>query len=399
MKILQSKIKITVVAIALVFAMSCSEDDPNPSGGKYVILNATEKFAEGYLTSYADFPAGITEELTDQSFQIASAFGFRSFGEWLFLRTNPAGDVGLQKYTVDEEGNIVVGGFISGATQYLVVDETTGFYLDENRSSLNIQTFDPTTMQRTGEIDLTSLQNDEFEYQAIGKHTLAAKEGKLYAGVTYGTAARQGFGDDAVDFIEFAVIDIASGVLDKTIKYEQAGLKSIGWGASGNKMWSLGDDGALYFYSTGLGVGFEASSIIRIKAGETDFDNDWRLDASDFGPNSSLATALVKGDKIYIELASEEMAADFSNLQNSVFEYYVVDINTLEETKITGMPLHHYAYGNEQAITEIDGKIMFWVRNVEQNIDAYYSLNSDGISVTQEFNLEHAGFMWGFVKL
>ncbi|UXX78663.1 hypothetical protein N7E81_14980 [Reichenbachiella carrageenanivorans] len=396
-----STLGIVLMALSLALISCNDDDDPTIEGGKYIILNAQEKFGAGYITSYDEFPSGDTEEITNQSLQTSTAFGFRSFGSWIFVRANPAGDAGLQKFIVNEDGSLAVGGFIANASQFLVVDETTGFYLDENRSTLKIQTFNPSTMQRTGDIDLTSLKDETVEYQVIGKHTLAAKEGKLYAGVTYGTTARGGFGDDVVDYIEFAVIDIATGSLDKTIKYEQGGLKSIGWGSSGNKMWTLGDDGALYFYSTGIGVAFEASSIIRIKAGETDFDANWRLNATDLGSQSksSIATGLVKNGKIYIELASEDLSGDFANLQDDIFEYYTVDINTLQATKITGMPMHHYAYGNEQCITEVDGKLLFWVRNVADNIDAYYSLNSDGVSATQEFNLAHDGFMWGFVKL
>ncbi len=393
-----TKIGVVLMAMTIILVSCSDDDDPAASGGKYVILNAPEKWGAGYLTSVEGFPSGTTPEITSKSLQLSDAFGFRSFGSWIFTRTNPAGDQGLQKYTVNEDGTFRTEGFIASASQFLVVNETTGFYLDENRSTMKIQKFNPTTMERTGEIDLTSLRDESVEYQVVGKHTLAAKEGKLFAGITYGTMATQGYGGDVVDFVEFAVIDIATATLDKTIKYDQ-GLNSIGWGSSGNKMWTLGDDGALYFYSTGLTVGFELSSVIRIKAGETDFDDDWRLDATDIAPKTSVVTGLVKNGKIYIELASEELQSNFSNLQDIIFEYYVVDLATKNATKISGMPLHHYAYANEQAITEVDGKILFWVRNPDENIDGYYSLNSNGTSATQEFNVEHDGFMWGFVKL
>jgi hypothetical protein len=139
--------------------------------------------------------------------------------------------------------------------------------------------------------------------------------------------------------------------------------------------------------------------VIRIKKDETDFDKTWRLDAHEIQPGSSIATGLVKNGKIYIELPSEPLEAGFGNLQNFIYDYYAVDLSTKVATKITGMPKHHYAYANEQAITEIDGKIYFWVRNADENIDGYYSLNSNGTSATQAFNIDHDGFMWGFAKL
>jgi hypothetical protein len=398
---LLSKISFVCFAAALVFS-SCSDDDDasdSNADAKYVILSAAEKWETGYFTSFSSFPSGTVNDISAQSLQVNSSFGFRTYKKWIFSRTNAAGDAGLQKYSVNEDGSLKDEGFIVGSSQFLVVDATTGFYLDETRSTMKIQTFNPTTMQRTGDIDLTSLRDESFEYQVVGKHTLAAKGGKLYAGINYGTISGQGFGDDQVDYIEFAVIDIASRTLDKTIKYEDGGLNSIGWGSSGNKMWTIGDDGALYLYSTGLTNGFVKSSVIRIKKDETDFDKTWRLDAHEIQPGSSIATGLVKNGKIYIELPSEPLEAGFGNLQNFIYDYYAVDLSTKVATKITGMPKHHYAYANEQAITEIDGKIYFWVRNADENIDGYYSLNSNGTSATQAFNIDHDGFMWGFAKL
>jgi len=390
--------------IATLSLSACSDDDETSSGGEYVIMTATEKWDAGYLTSYTDFPSGTTQKITNESLQIGVAFGYRSFGKWVFVSSNAAGEPGVQKYSVNSDGTFKSEGFLPTGPylQYLVVDETHGYYLDTKRSTINIQTFNPSTMQRTGEVDLSSLAKTEVdgvavEYQVIGQHTLANKEGKLYAGITYGTITGAGFGDDVVNYVEFAVIDMATNTLEKTIKYD--GLRSIGWGSSGNKMWTLGDDGALYFCSTGLRVGMASSAIIRIKAGETEFDKDWIVKAVDYTGPSSIATAHVRNGKLYLELSSVPMKDDFSNLQDFVYDYYAIDLGTMAATKITGMPQHHYCWANEQAITEIDDDLYFWVRNIDQKIDGYYKLNSDGTSATQVFNVAHDGFMWGFVKL
>ncbi|RAW01606.1 DUF4374 domain-containing protein [Pseudochryseolinea flava] len=401
------------VATAIVLS-SCSDDNDETTppdettGPKYVILNASEKWEDGYFTAFDELPSGIVKAPVSKSLQVAASFGFRTFKNAIFVRTNPAGTAGLQKYTVNADGSINVGGFIKDATQFVVVDETNGFYLDEKRGTMKLQTFNPSTMERTGEVDLSSLRNAEIsEYQVVGKHTLAVKEGKLYAGITYGTIKNAGYGDDVVDYIEFAVIDIAKKELEKTIKYEDTDdvenerINTIGWGSSGNKMWTVGDDGALYLYSTGLTNGFLSSKVIRIKKGETDFDKAWVLDAADFGEgkNTSIATGLVKNGKFYLELASEDVT--FGNMETMIFDYYVVDLATGDDTKITGMPKHHYVWANEHAITEIDGNIYFWVRNTseEGDFDGYYKLNANGTSATEAFKVDHDGFVWGFAKL
>jgi len=391
----------------LLLATACSKDSNGPSEtpdptdeGTYILMTTTAPFGSpdgsGYFGVHNGMPSGNISNI-DQSLQISDAFGFRSYGKWFFNQTNTSGTVGLQKYTVGADGSIKDAGFIVDAQpSYLIVDEETGFYLDNNRGLLKIQTFNPTSMQRTGEIDLSSLKKDGIEYQVIGKHTLAVKEGKLYAGITYGTLAREGYGDDQVEYVEFAVIDIATGTLDKTIKYD--GLKSIGWGSSGNKMWTLGDDGALYFYATDLGNAFQNSSIIRIKKGETDFDKDFIIKANDYQEKSTFATALVKDGKLYTEFSSEPLAPDFSNLSSIIWEYYVIDLATKERTKISGMPKAFYAWGSDQAITEIDGKIYFWVSNPGEGVEGYYVLGENN-TATQIFNVTDGGMIWGFVKL
>lgn len=389
----------------LLFA-ACKKDsdkteEPVQTENQYVLMTTAGPFGSslqgGYFGTFANLPSGNITNISTNSLQIKNAFGFRSYGKWFFNQYNTAGDAGLQKYTVGQNGKIVESGFLANAQpSYCIVNETQGFYLDPERGLLKIQSFNPSTMQRTGEIDLSSLKKDGIEYQVIGKHTLATKEGKLYAGITYGTIARQGYGDDVVNYVEFAVIDIATGKLEKTIKYD--GLKSIGWGSSGNKMWTLGDDGALYFYATDLGNAFQNSSIIRIKKGESDFDKNWILKSNDYTSKSTFATALVKNGKLYTQFASVPLAPDFSNLQQIIWEYYVIDLSTKVRTKIAGMPKVFYAWGSNDAITEINGKIYFWVSNPAEKIEGYYELG-DNNTAKQVFNVKDGGMIWGFVKL
>lgn len=392
--------------------ISCSSDDnggtPAPEAKeKFILMTTTSRFDAGFITPIEGLPSGSIQNNNAKTLQVASAFGFRTFGKWLFNRSNAAGDEGLQKYTVNADGSLKDEGFIAGSSQFLVVNETSGYYLDVTRGTLKLQKFNPTTMLRTGEIDLSVVKKDGVQYQVVGQHTIAAKEGKLFVGITYGTTAAAGYGDDVFNAIEFAVVDLATDKYEKTIKYD--GLKGIGWGSSGNKMWSIGDDGALYLYSTGLGNGqFANPSIIRIKKGETDFDKSWIFSTKDLKAGNSIATALVKGGKLYFEMASVPLKTDYSNLTASIFEYYTYDMTTKQVTKLEGMPLHDYAYANEQAITEIDGKVYLWVRNgtvtntgtttvTTVNEDGYYVV--DGNKATSVFKVAHDGSIQGFAKL
>ncbi|SEW52867.1 hypothetical protein [Chitinophaga arvensicola] len=353
-KIIQHSLSILTAAMVLV---SCGKDNdnnttpPDNTKASYILFtNEADLATAGYMTAYTTMPKGNPSNIGANTLQMKTAFGFTKYGSWIFNRTSIAGETGIQKLEVGANGKLNGTGFLANGAMFHIVSPTNGYYLDPVKGAMLIQIFNPTTMQRTGEIDLNSLKMDGVTYQAVGQHIIASKEGKLYVSVTYGTKERGGYGDDVVNYIKMAVIDIATNKLEKTIKYD--GLKSLGWGASANKMWTLGDDGALYFYYTGFNEGITNSSIIRIKKGETDFDKTWILKADTYQQHSSIGISLVKNGRIYIQLPSVVLTPDFSNLGTPIWDYYSVDINTLKQTKITGIPHTRYAHSNEQCITE-----------------------------------------------
>jgi len=145
--------------------------------------------------------------------------------------------------------------------------------------------------------------------------------------------------------------------------------------------------------------GITNSAVIRIKKGETDFDKSWILKADNLQMHSTIAITLVKNGKIYIQLPSEQLKPDFSNLANPIWDYYVVDINTLQATKITGMPHTRYAHSNEQCIVQMDGKIYLWMANSDTKENGYYLLNESSNTAAKTFNVTDGGLVSGFIKL
>ncbi|WP_138475022.1 hypothetical protein [Dyadobacter bucti] len=125
--------------VYFVFAASmlagCSSDnnteEPTPEEkDKFILMSTTSRFDAGFITALDGFPAGSVKNTNAKTLQVSSAFGFRTFGKWLFNRSNAAGDAGLQKFTVNADGSLKDEGFISGSTQFLVLNETSGYYLD-----------------------------------------------------------------------------------------------------------------------------------------------------------------------------------------------------------------------------------------------------------------------------
>jgi hypothetical protein len=403
------------LAAALTLNACSGGDDPQgeqqPPQATYALLTGdmTQAPYVGYLTAHAGMPAGEVDNIRPSSLA-AHTNGFRHCGRRIFKRLNMGGMTGsdgIQRYTLDETaGSINEDGQIlsGGGCNYYVYDDATGFYIDQDRGLFKVQKFNPATMQRTGEIDLTGKLGDTpFEYRSVGSSLIAGKEGKLFLDIACGTTAGKGSpfnGDPALGYIDLAVIDIASGNYEKTIRYE--GISYLGYPANENQMWSTGDDGALYFCAHGLSMtimGASGSAIIRIKKGETDFDPNWIIRADDYTPGSCFAVACVKNGKLYAQISSE--ALDFMTMATKpIFNYYAFETANLSKApvKVGGMPPTTFVFQSWQGITVIDGKVYFRVVNADEGKNGYYVLGNDG-SATEAFNVTNGGTVWGFAKL
>lgn len=395
---------LSVIAATLLLSTSCSDNGSvTPTKpAKYVLLSSvlSGNFT-GYLTSYDQIPSGSISNITSKSRQTVATTGIRQVGKYLYHMSNFAGEAGVHKVSVsdageiNEEGFIAVGFAISGNGQHVVVDDNTGFYFDGDRGLLKLQKFNPSTMQRTGEIDLTAqLSNSKYEYVSVGQNIQMVKEGKLYANVHYGNNTFKGFLDAQDSLVKFAVIDIATGAFEKLITYNAGSPQQIGW-LGDNVMWDLGDDGHLYFNCLGKVAG-GAGKILRIKAGETEIDQTWKLEIDDYIKDGFFVEVLAKGGKIYTRIPTEAMKADFSNIGGEVWKGVAIDINSKVSTPISGAPIGNFN-GNGYGFQEIDGKLYLRVVRTSENINGYYLL--DGLTATQAFNITEGGEAGGLVKL
>ena len=384
---------------------SNKEEVSAEESSNYVIATSvtTSPFS-GYLTSFgANVPSGTQTNVKSSSKQASQFLGIRQFGKHIYRFYNSVGEKGITKYSIDatmqafkEEGFIAVDKSISGSGQHVIVNETTGFYWDPALGLLKIQKFNPTTMQRTGELDFTSrLQDATQGYISLGQNMLMVKEGKLYANIHYGTSARKGYLDALDGIIRLAVIDIASGNLDKIITYD-TGTKAAqcGWFLE-NAMWDLADDGNLYFCNLGA-LGSGGSSLHRIKKGETEIDGSWSVKMDDIVKNGFFHNLLVRNGKIYTRIPTEGIKPDFSNIGGEIWEYSAIDVTTKSIQKISGVPIVSFN-GNANAIVEVDKAIYFMVVKASQNINGFFKVNNT--TATQAFQISEGGSVCGYAKL
>jgi len=274
---------------------------------------------------------------------------------------------------------------------------------------MKIQRFNPTTMSKTGSLDFTSVINERgagesaIQLRAIGQKLLAIKNGKLFANITYatGTTQQQGQWDDFFPDVYIAVIDVATGAHEKTIKIEDTG--SIAY-INDNPMYDFDTNGDLYIVCQGRSAAGGKSKIVRIKASETDIDNTWVSNFSDFRAedNGKFVNVFAKDGRLIVTLNTTSLIAGgpTSNINSEdIWKFYSIDVNAPNTfNAITGIPVGLNP-GAAMAVTEVDGKTL--LRGATKNSDnnGYYEYNPSTNSATELFKINEGGVATGFTKI
>lgn len=409
---------IAFILITSAMSVSCSNNDDtiedkgvDNSTGKYVLLTAEWQVADGsgYYAAYTDMPTGNIDNIGGYSIQARNYGGFRHYKNWLFSRANLAGETGILRYSISPAGKLEESGFIKCGTsaQHVVVNETTGFYFDGDRGKTKVQKFNPSTMQRTGEIDLSSAiekGNGISTNVFTGYQTLAAKEGKLYVSITYSSTNGTGNLDNTRNYT-MAVVDIASEKIEKTIVHPSA--KNHGFSVSEYPAWTQAKDGSLYFLTTGWDMNEanvmvpQNSFIFRIKAGDTDFDPNWKLSATDLGmPQGAMMWSFRElNGKLYVDVSQDAITLPSrANLNTNIYRFYAVDINTKKATQITGVPLTVFGLSTGN-VEIVDNQVFLRAVNRAQGINAYYKVNLSNNTASPAFNVTRGGEASGFIRL
>ncbi|HRN58147.1 MAG TPA: hypothetical protein PLL71_16930 [Agriterribacter sp.] len=405
------KMALWCLPAAVLFA-GCSkndnqEPDPDPVIEKYVVITMSENTLTkpGYATAFDSKPSGNISNIAAGTLQGMGMGGWRPYKNWLFKMFNTsANEKGIERLNVSAAGIVTSGDFlktnntINGSGNFVVQDETSGFYWDADKPFM-IQRFNPTTLSRTGEWDFEAdvKKTDEgINNQSIGQHFLAVKNGKLFADVHYGknSGAQSGMFDDFFSGIYIAVIDIATGNYEKTIAYDNTG--GIAY-INDNEMYSFDTNGDLYLLTQGRSAVGGQSKLLRIKAAATDFD-DWEINMDDIMTGGKFVSIFADNGKLYTTIPTAALTGGPTGNINfsEIWEFYVIDAATKARTKISGLPLvtnPGAAYGAQK----LDDKIVFRVNAPTQNINGYYELNGTG--ATSLFNVTEGGSVSGIYKI
>lgn len=415
------KITFKIAAIAAVFSVlftSCDSDEPGvievPKVSKYVLMTMSENVLTkpGYLTVFDAIPTGDVSNITANSTQGMGMGGWRPYKNYMLKLFKTSDNAkGVERLKI-ENGKVVSDNFLSGDNttngtgNFVIVNETLGYYWDGN-SPLKIQTFNPTTLSRTGEIDLAAAVNERgvseagILFRAIGQKFLAVKNGKLFANITYAktNSNQKGFWDDFFPDVYIAVIDIATGKYEKTTKIEGTGAIAY---INDNEMYSFDTNGDLYIVTQGVsatGIGGK-SKIARIKASETEVDKTWEVKMDDIMTGGKFVTVFATNGKLITTIPNVALTGgQQGNINNSeIWEFHVIDVATKTRTKIAGVPAvtnPGAAYGT----IKIDDKLLLRVSAPSQKLNGYYQLNSTLTSATSLFNVTEGGSVSGLHKI
>ncbi len=406
-----------VYLLAIALFTSCGKDSPSPAPeepngqDKYVLITMSDNNLQkpGFVTAFNALPSGNVINNGSNSLQGLGFGGWRPQGNQLFkMFSTQTNALGIEELEVDINGKIKASKFIAtdnntnGSGNFVLVDANSGYYWD-GAAPLKIQTFNPKTMARTGDLDLTAAVEErgknipEILYRSIGQKFLAVKNGKLFANITYAktNAAQKGFFDDYFPDVYIAVIDIASGKYEKTIRIEDTG--SIAY-INDNNMYDFDTNGDLYVVTQGRSATGGKSKIVRIKATETDVDKTWSLNMDEIQNGGKFVSVFAKDGKIITVIPNQPLTGGKDgniNFEN-VWDFYQIDITSKQRTKISGIPSVTNP-GAAFCAIELDGKILLRVNTKEGSQNGYYELK--GTSASSVFNVTAGGSVSGLYKV
>ena len=331
-------------AATLIFSACSSDDDPEPevsASNKFVLSMITDvSNSSGILIPYDSMPRGTVNPANVSGLSFASVrnAGY-AYENAIFENNNPAGDPGIQKLTVTEDGQLQDAGFIANGVISAVKNDDEGYYWNPNLNAKAIQTFNPNTMERTGEIDL-SPQLDPYitdEVTAISFNWFMEIAGeKLYTLVTFEDENAVPVHDSS--FV--AVINTNTNEFEDMAIHPEFFMFGY-YGQPNIEYTGVGEDGYLYLAAWG-GKNFEIKgTILRIRVGETSFDPNFEIKMDDYvgGPAMMYGGSTYYDGKLFARLKDTPVLPDFSNFDTVPDIYlYEIDLATGNATKIQGTP-------------------------------------------------------------
>ena len=229
------------------------------------------------------------------------------------------------------------------------------------------------------------------------------KDDKLFVSVVFLEEAGFNLISETEENFYLAVIDIPSFSFDKIIQYN--GAKTVGFFVSENNPTTKDEAGNLYFCSWGWNQfnKHSPSKIFRIKAGETEFDTDWKIDIEPhFGKGRIAQSIMSYNNKIYLHISEEpylfDSSEDVSTRNGLKLSFYEVDTAFPENFVKLNVPTSNPS-SRMNLFNIVDDKLFMVVPNaIPGNFSGLYSIDRQGI-LKKELQIENKYRPTRFYKL
>lgn len=405
--------KLLVGFSAVIMAVSCSNDDDTattdnsgsdlPKDETWVIYNGNANWSGG-IYALKDNKSREINLANIPFFQVSSNMGGRAFGNNLFKVNSASNAQGLLKLGFNSAGNVVEDKFLASLstkyiTNYLVVSATEGYYWDDVRGGLKVQKFNPTTMERTGEIDFSSLSQG-LPNESAGQLIIAKRDNKLYVDLLLGTLQTGNWQVTPQNKeVAIAVYDLAANKIEGVTKF--AGTTNLGVFID-NVLWSLDEvTQDLYFVAVGdmkTQPSDYSSKILRIKKGSVEFDKDFSIDIKNYQFPAEFNRLFAYNNKIYTTIPSRAVSyygggQHGVTYRSDVWYWNEIDADTKKATRLD-MPADSF-YGTQNPFFH-NGEIYFVSNNKTENFYGVNQYNPATKTVKETFRLKESGRVQGF---
>lgn len=401
---------------ACIFLFSCSSNDDNnntdngnvddslPKNETWIIYNGAANWSGGVYALKDNKSREIN--LAGLPFlQVASSLGGSALGQTLY-KVNDVSNAkqGINKMGFDATGKVTDQGFLPSLsnayeTNYLVASATEGYYWDKVRGGLKLQKFNPTTMERTGEIDFTSLSAGQ-PLESIGQLIIAKRDNKLYLDLLLGDKSAGNWQvTPVVKEVAIAVYDLTTNKIENVTKI--GGTTNLGVFID-HVLWSLDEvTQDLYFATVGdmkTQPTDYSSKILRIKKGETTFDTSFALDMKTYQFPAEFNRLFAYNNKIYTTIPSRAVSyygggQHGVKYRSDVWYWNEIDATSKKATRLN-MPADNF-YTTQNPFFH-NGEIYFLSNNAAEGFSGVMQYNP-ATGVTKEtFRLKESGRIQGF---
>lgn len=289
----------------------------------------------------------------------------------------------MKKYVFDKKGKAVLDQeiIIPGSNSFSsleILNETTGYATVGGGISKVIQ-FNPETMRITGEINLKEAGDGLFYSDMI------IRDSNLFITLN-------DFGKSGTAMI--AVVDLNTNSLSKIIKDDRTATL---FNTLTSEIMTVDANGDIYVQASGL-FSDKPSGVLKIKAGETDFDTEYFFDLKKATGKTCFGLYYIKDGVACTTVSANDDNFFGTDGANPVFRYQKINLSTAKDMGDLDASLPStFAASRTSFMKHVtDGNILFSIAGTEE--DALYAYEISSGKVSQKMK-STSGYITGLITL